>query len=1236
MSEKIKGLPIPTLIVPYTTDDQYPTHDEKYGRGGYRSVETLEDRDNIPDERKALGMLVYVRATGVTFRLTESGWSSSDARDTLTIELESDLPGVTKDPGKLVFVKETGQLLYYDHIQDGWINSSEVHVGNTPPIDKRKVWYDWDDAFVESPAPGYSLEEMSQEIVRVKAALDKIDSILSVGIHPGTLSQGGKRQRLIDSETLKIMPGILEGREDLPPGSIETDPGTGIVQPIDPTSEPEVPVKGNVPAVCIKMGTAAEFQNPEIRKNLVPGELVWVSDSSAGLYIINSKREATSAVKGVIGGGGTGSGSVSQDQLASLPFIGFSGGKKMKITESGMILVSDDFENPKPSTLEANPSNGKIYYQKLYINAVYCSGRTADEHSYLPCSHNFVELSNLTKSDINLSGMYLMYSIGGTSWQSLPLTGTIKAKSTYLVRGAQCSVLDVNTTRIKVKTYDQIWTDPTDLDPVTGKARPIKFDSGRAKFFLKVGEVTPENEAYVKCPFQDSGGTVTLWPGYIDLVGFEKPGASGNERIDGYERNPAQILSNQRILVKYFSMDPVRQATKSITNRNNSKDWYFVDLGKSLIPDVESYTPKASWEGKTIFFNKSKFLPVRPNVINVTLGRQATDSGSGATRCFNWISVGYYDEYLWYRQVGTTSWTGPLKSFDAAELSDVEKPFYSRVRMEATDGTPFTSHKLIIRGIPGSSEGIEYEYIIGRLEPGQTDPEKIGYRSEPRRFKVYTSSGTFDFTHVTDQQGFNWDEYQVWAKAAEYIGSEVPKTGHLHHFTLNTGDYTQNGNRMSEWIDYFDARDKGLSDLAEMCCIGNNDLCPKDIYNLGEGEDSDKISSTNMSFFFCYEIDTSIDASGKDYVPIMRGLPKYQSTTGETVDVPILSLYSFDYGNVHFLSVNTEITNITESDVYGVEKGSVYPKIKEWCERDIAKAKASGNTQWIIAYNHEMPFTILTKEYLNKVYWKGKRDNNQNRGGSHINYECPKEFEYWFSEFAQNQGISLILGGHKHTFSHSWPLKENIVYEPDGTRKVYSNNPIIQVTLDELKSNFGVPADATKENALYRWGDYNTTDDQELANFWYPNSPDWKSMSDDKRALRNYCCFELYTGEGGQKRAPVYVMNQATSAKHTSNKELPSPGIPWLHHYFPAKLAAPDDKSKPGAKVNGGQRYPFYITWRVTPDAITGKVWKIENIMTSTGAFSINALGTLAPKAIPGNGDGASSKSDPIVLERIL
>lgn len=61
---RIKGTNVAATIVPFDTNDIYPTHDEKYGLGGFRSVQTIQERNNIPLERRKHGMRVYVWGDG--------------------------------------------------------------------------------------------------------------------------------------------------------------------------------------------------------------------------------------------------------------------------------------------------------------------------------------------------------------------------------------------------------------------------------------------------------------------------------------------------------------------------------------------------------------------------------------------------------------------------------------------------------------------------------------------------------------------------------------------------------------------------------------------------------------------------------------------------------------------------------------------------------------------------------------------------------------------------------------------------------------------------------------------------------------------------------------------------------------------------------------------------------------------------------------------------------------------
>ena len=71
---KIQGTNVAAPLAPFTTDDQFPTHDAKYGKGGQREVATIAERDAIPSARLTEGCTCYVAATEKTYRWKSNAW----------------------------------------------------------------------------------------------------------------------------------------------------------------------------------------------------------------------------------------------------------------------------------------------------------------------------------------------------------------------------------------------------------------------------------------------------------------------------------------------------------------------------------------------------------------------------------------------------------------------------------------------------------------------------------------------------------------------------------------------------------------------------------------------------------------------------------------------------------------------------------------------------------------------------------------------------------------------------------------------------------------------------------------------------------------------------------------------------------------------------------------------------------------------------------------------------------
>ena len=65
----ISGTNVAARIVPFTTDDEFATHEAKYGQGGWQEVATIVDRDAITPARREAGMAVYVLATSKVYIL---------------------------------------------------------------------------------------------------------------------------------------------------------------------------------------------------------------------------------------------------------------------------------------------------------------------------------------------------------------------------------------------------------------------------------------------------------------------------------------------------------------------------------------------------------------------------------------------------------------------------------------------------------------------------------------------------------------------------------------------------------------------------------------------------------------------------------------------------------------------------------------------------------------------------------------------------------------------------------------------------------------------------------------------------------------------------------------------------------------------------------------------------------------------------------------------------------------
>jgi hypothetical protein len=998
--------------------------------GGYIQVETISDMEAFLSTNKLKeGMLCYVKTVSDTnhmymykngtWGVYSGGSGGSTGLQMKVVDHLSDLNDSDLEiKGQVVFVNETSDLRYYN---GSTFNSfSRIYIQDSAPTDTGGLWIDTterniytnDNAIIKNLLQVISV--LQEKVNRIEWAFD---SELSFG----------------DFANNKYYEYTGHTTTEPTYGTSVTEDATTAAENLASETAPVEPVVTLLPNgrhLCIKTGTYAIMQLN--KDDFLANELLWCYDTQT-LYIKDGNTNKLVAIGSTTTNTDTtmdgiltttvGTGSAAKTRITGIEMVDVS-----NTANTYLIRVKDGAFELHDYKLDTNSLAGNSqvvssgdYYSSayfpissdntgnstspmIYINMVYC-GNDYGKTDYNYCSHSFIELANLTNIDLNLKGLYLHYTERDTNkWISLPLIGVIKAGSTFLIRGAQCSYLNTNTTEINVSTYDMLWLksstyNNTVLDVAGDEAHSIwdstnllKMASNCALYIS--GE--PSTDYYETTVLETSGPWNSLgclkW--YVDLVGI----GSYNSVHMPAEASPISTNNNSELLLRYYCMDDVSQAIKSLTSRSNATDWTYINLANiNSALDISDYRPRSSSENKNIFFDKHLLTQGAPNIVTCSFGHNAH-----TTRCFNWVSVGYYNEYIWFTETSgdysdTANRFESFKSGDGrTSAKNWNNAIYDRIRWITTDGTACTTHKFIKDFTePTAGTTKTYYYKVGR----------DGYYTEERSFTLRNRSDViangFNFVQHTDQQGFKGEEYETWKLACNYIVGD--KSNHGYDFSINTGDIAQNGNRVNEWLDYFNAGNDMFKNTEQMYTVGNNDLCEVDSSILIDGSDTSKVNPIQVEYFFTFELPYSIPTS----------------TSGIFVN----SVYSFVYGNTYFLSMNSEITDTTRTSIYGDTTTNVYDVLKTWCDTDLTNHASDTNIKWKVAFCHEAPFSLVT---ANLIYSYVNTDLTVNssiqRGGSHLNTVGG----YWFSSFLQNNGFKMCIAGHKHTHAITRYLREDL------------------------------------------------------------------------------------------------------------------------------------------------------------------------------------------------------------------
>lgn len=254
-------------------------------------------------------------------------------------------------------------------------------------------------------------------------------------------------------------------------------------------------------------------------------------------------------------------------------------------------------------------------------------------------------------------------------------------------------------------------------------------------------------------------------------------------------------------------------------------------------------------------------------------------------------------------------------------------------------------HQTVIKGL---KPGTEYYFRVG--------DEACKQWSEYGSFKTSSKDmDSFKFVAVTDTQSEHLpDAYYSAAtmkKALETAGNPV--------FIMHSGDFVDISNEENMWLSVMNASKSILMNNIIAPAVGNHDEAPNTYWQ------HFKVEHTN------------------------------DHKTGGTY-------YSYDYGNVHFVVLNTNKVN--DEDTSYIDDEQLL-----WLDEDLKAANENG-AKWIIVNMHRGLYTV------------GKHADNDKFAGE-------KGARKRVGEIFEKYGVSLVFQGHDHCPSVTKPLKEGKISE---------------------------------------------------------------------------------------------------------------------------------------------------------------------------------------------------------------
>ena len=291
-----------------------------------------------------------------------------------------------------------------------------------------------------------------------------------------------------------------------------------------------------------------------------------------------------------------------------------------------------------------------------------------------------------------------------------------------------------------------------------------------------------------------------------------------------------------------------------------------------------------------------------------------------------------------------------------------------------------TVHRCIVHDL----EVGNYEYQVG-CEGCLSDTYSL-------EVKEFNEENAMRILWTTDQQSWTKREYDVWQMCARFLNAKQQELDIPFDFHLNTGDISQNANRKFEWNYYFDYAKDITRNIPHVITCGNNDLVDK-----------------KRSDAFNYYITTE---------------NKFAN-----------SVYAFDLGFVHFISLNSneDMTHVGDGENQWPTKEEFLQAQADWLDQHLTEVEQRPvQPRWVIVFAHLSPLTV------------GRT----------------KRLQRWIAPIEKHK-VDMFLCGHNHAWSVSKPVFCGFDF---NVNPAYNDYVTVKDGTSELKIVEELNADGTEIN----------------------------------------------------------------------------------------------------------------------------------------------------------------------------